>query len=73
MNQSIEQAESLRQQAIALLIADRSAIDDKLAQLGYDGMTPTIAREKKVRTCSKCGQPGHNAKACTANRLSVSL
>jgi hypothetical protein len=62
MNTTIEQAETLRQQAITLLLHDKTAIEEKLAQLGFDG-TPT---EKKARTCSKCGQSGHNAKGCTA-------
>lgn len=32
---AIEQAEELRQKAIALLIAERDQIDGRLAQLGY--------------------------------------
>lgn len=64
MNTAVDQAEALRQQAIALLIADRTVIDAQLARLGFDGAAPEP--EKKARTCSKCGQSGHNAKSCAA-------
>lgn len=52
----------MRKDAIALLVADRTAIDAQLTRLGFDGTTPEA--EKKTRTCSKCGQSGHNAKSC---------
>jgi hypothetical protein len=60
MTQSIEQAEALRQQAIALLITDRTAIEEKLTQLGYDGTTPT----QKKKVCSLCQSADHNARTC---------
>lgn len=60
MTQSIDQAEALRRQAIALLIADRTAIEEKLAQLGYDGQTPT----QKKKVCSLCQSADHNARTC---------
>lgn len=60
MTQSIDQAEALRQQAIALLIADKTAIEEKLFQLGYDGTTP---RQKK-RVCSLCQGADHTPRAC---------
>jgi hypothetical protein len=62
MTQSIEQAEALRQQAIALLLADRNAIDSQLAKMGYDGTTPT----EKKKACSHCHESGHTARTCPA-------
>ena len=70
MNPFIEQAEALRQQAIAILIEDQKAIEAKLAQLGYDGAIQT-APEKKSRACSKCGQRGHSARTCAVTEQSV--
>ena len=60
MNPSIQEAEALRQQAISLLVADRSAIEEKLTQLGYDGTTPT----QKKKVCSLCQSADHNARTC---------
>ena len=59
----LDQAEQLRQQAIALLLQEREMIDQKLNQLGGAKST----EQKKARTCSKCGQNGHNAKTCPAS------
>ena len=59
----LDQAESLRQQAIALLIQERETIEQKLNQLGANGdHSPAV---KKVRACSKCGSADHNARTCT--------
>jgi len=60
MSTIIEQAEILRQQAIALLLQERETINRKLEQLGHDGAAP----EKKSRTCSNCGAADHNARRC---------
>ncbi len=66
MSQILEQAEQLRKQAIAILIAERAAIDEQLKLLAYDradapaGPPPV----KKARACAQCGQPGHSAKTC---------
>jgi len=56
----LDQAEELRQKAIVLLLQEREAVDQKLAQLGHDG-TP---REPK-RVCSVCGAADHNARRCS--------
>jgi hypothetical protein len=61
MSQIIDQAESLRQQAIALLMAERQTIDQKLAMLGADG---TEVPAKKMKACSTCGADSHNARTC---------
>jgi hypothetical protein len=60
MSHITEQAEELRQKAIALLLQEREAIDQKLAQFGFAG-----AASKEVRrSCSVCGAPDHNARRC---------
>jgi hypothetical protein len=59
----LEQAEEFRQKAITLLQQEREAIDQKLAQLGHDGMP----REAK-RSCSICGAADHNARRCSKNK-----
>jgi hypothetical protein len=64
MSNAIDQAESLRIQAIGLLQAERQLIDQKLAMFGVDGMEPV----KKSKVCGNCGQPGHNAKTCIKKR-----
>ena len=63
MSQIIEQAETLRQQAIGILMAERQQIDRKLTLLGADG-NETIPAIPKPRVCARCGKPGHNAKTC---------
>jgi hypothetical protein len=63
MSHILEQAETLRQQAIGILMAERQEIDRKLALLGADGNEPTPATPKP-RVCARCGKPGHNAKTC---------
>ena len=42
-----------------LLLQEREAIDEKLGQLGYDG----VPKEVK-RSCSICGAADHNARRC---------
>ena len=60
MSQTIDQAETLRQQAIGLLVAERQNIDRKLAQLGADGTeSPAPAKPK---ACGVCGSSEHNAR-----------
>jgi len=58
MSQITDQVEALRQQAIAILIAERQEIDKKLSQMGYDGNEPV----KKIKTCSVCGEFSHTAR-----------
>ncbi len=60
MSPSIEQAEALRQQAITILVADKTAIEQKLSQLGYDG----TAGVPKKKVCSLCQSADHNARTC---------
>ena len=43
------------------LIARRDEIDQQLAAL-FGGGEP---KTRKAQTCSKCGSPEHNARACT--------
>jgi len=59
---AIEQAEELRQKALALLLGERQAIDDKLAMLGHDGTAKPVTR--KPTTCAKCGEVGHTVRTC---------
>ena len=63
MSQIIDQAEELRAQAIALLLQERNAIEQKLGQLGYDGAE---TKSRKQITCGKCGAGGHTARTCPA-------
>lgn len=58
----LDQAESLRQQAISLLIQERETIEQKLNQLGANSERSPAA--KKVRACSKCGSADHNSRTC---------
>ena len=58
----LTESEDLRQKAIALLVEERTAIEEQLARLGYDGAAPTSA---KPRACGKCGEIGHTARTCT--------
>jgi len=60
MSQITDQAEALRQQAIGLLLAERQTIDQQLAVLGYDGLSPTATT--KPKTCAVCGSPEHNSR-----------
>ena len=60
MSQILDQVETLRQQAIGLLIAERQDIDRKLAQLGADGTEVPI----KKKVCSLCQGTDHNARTC---------
>jgi hypothetical protein len=59
MSQITDQAEELRQRAIALLMQEQEAIDEKLSQLGHDGHRPA-----SKRSCSTCGAADHNARRC---------
>jgi hypothetical protein len=61
MSQITEQAETLRQQAINLLMAERQTIDQKLATLGADGTESPV---KKGKVCGVCSSPDHNARTC---------
>jgi hypothetical protein len=61
MSDILSQAEDLRQKVIALLLAERQAIEEKLAQVGYDG---SVQPSKKSKTCSICGSAEHNARTC---------
>jgi hypothetical protein len=61
----LDQAEQLRQQAISLLLQERGTIEQKLTQLGYDGAVGKI-KNRKPKTCGRCGQEGHTVKTCPA-------
>jgi len=60
MSQITDQAETLRQQAIHLLLAERQEIDRKLATLGADGVD--LSSEPKLKRCGVCGSAEHNAR-----------
>ncbi len=63
MNDTIRRSEEIRQSAIALLLEEKSAIEEQLAKCGWEnGAVP--AAPKSTRVCGKCGQAGHNAKTC---------
>lgn len=63
MSHITEQAEELRQKAISLLLQEREAIEQKLAQLAYDG-----AQKEPKRRCSNCGSADHNARRCPEDK-----
>lgn len=66
MSQILDQVETLRQQALSLLLEERANIEAKLTQLGFDGAA--LAEQKKTgRTvkCSRCNQEGHTVRTCT--------
>ncbi len=62
MSDILNQVEDLRQKAISILLAERQAIDEKLALVGYtaNGQMP-----KKTKACSICGSLEHNARTCS--------
>ena len=61
---TLEQAEQLRQQAIDLLLGERTLIDEKLATLGHDGTGSGEIRRAASKSCGKCGESGHNSRKC---------
>ena len=63
----IDQAEQLRQQAIALLLQERGTIEQKLSQLAYDGAASEI-KIRKPKTCGRCGQEGHTMRTCPTTK-----
>ena len=65
MSEVLNEAEGLRQKMIALLLAERQAIDEKLALVGYDGVA---ALPRKAKVCSLCGSSEHNARTCDQRR-----
>jgi hypothetical protein len=60
MSTILDQADDLRKQAISILVTERTAIDERLALLGYDGAAP-VTRQK---ACRVCGDTAHNARTC---------
>ena len=52
---ALEQADALQQQAIALLLAERQQIDDRLSQLGHGEIKTTLS--KKRGRPAKLSQP----------------
>lgn len=63
MSQILQQAEDLRQQAIALLVAERETINQKLNQLGGEAGAVQIKNGRK-KSCSRCGVEGHTVRTC---------
>jgi hypothetical protein len=61
MNTVLEEAECLRQQALALLIQEREAINLKIAQLGGES---EVKKDRKKSSCGKCGAEGHTSRTC---------
>jgi len=61
---TLQQAEALRQQAIALLLAERSEIEEKLLQLGYGDIDEPATAPHRRNNCKHCGEPGHNTRRC---------
>jgi len=66
MSEVMNQVEELRQKMIALLVAERQAIDEKLQQIGFDGSPQA---PKKGKACSICGSAEHNARTCDQRRV----
>lgn len=65
MSHVIEQAEELRKRAIELLLAERTAIDERLAMLSHEGGEPATTFKRRV--CGTCGSTDHNARRCPRN------
>lgn len=61
MSETIQQADELRSRAIGLLLAERTAIDERLRLFGHDGATPI---QSKLKACRTCGDYSHNARTC---------
>jgi hypothetical protein len=73
---TLQQAEALRQQAIEILVSERNAIDQKLQQLGYNDTQETartIPNGTHKKSCTRCGEPGHNARRCPKPNAHASL
>ena len=62
MSETIQQADELRGRAVALLLTERTAIDERLKLFGYDGTVPTT--QPKPKSCSVCGGAGHTSRNC---------
>jgi hypothetical protein len=67
MSETIQQADELRSRAIGLLLIERTAIDERLRLLGYDGTAPT----PKPRVCGACGSEGHTTRTCANKKTGV--
>jgi hypothetical protein len=67
----LDQAEHLRQQAISLLLQERGSIDQKLTQLGYDGLHGET-KTRKSKACGRCGQEGHTIRTCSTTEENAS-
>jgi hypothetical protein len=63
MTEAIKRAEELRQSAIALLLEEKGELDEKLAQMGWDGIG-AAPKKGRVKTCSLCSGEGHTAPTC---------
>jgi hypothetical protein len=70
MSETIQQAEELRSRAIGVLLAERTAIDERLRLFGYDG---TTAIQPKQKVCSVCGDSAHNARTCPKKKAGAEL
>jgi len=67
MSQILEQVDELRSRAIGLLLTERSAIDERLKLLAYDGAAPI----PKPRVCGACGSEGHTTRTCANKKAGV--
>ncbi len=67
MSHTTEQADELRKRAIEILLVERTAIDERLTMLSYDGAISPNAALGKRRACGICGSADHNARRCTKN------
>jgi hypothetical protein len=72
MSNVTDRAEELRSEAINILLAERQAIDEKLASLSYDGAAqPKKSHHKKKAADGGAGETDavfrseNNASACT--------
>jgi hypothetical protein len=60
MSDVLVQVEELRLKAITLLLAERQAIDEKLATFGSE----EGSQSRKRTSCKRCGQEGHTVRTC---------
>ena len=60
----MEQLEKAKPSAIEQLLAQRTEIDKKLAQLGYAQKSSATGQKRAPKACSNCRQKGHTVRTC---------
>lgn len=65
-NDLLDEYESLRQDAVDQLLAEREALNEQLRRFGYSEncAEPEELKPGKIRRCGVCGGTGHQARTC---------